>query len=510
VLFQIRINFFLKINGFIIWALKNSTYFWAKQMITKKLIMKKVLSYFMLAMVIVACSTEENTDSTIEVANIELENYKGIFTTTSGDNRGTLDVTLSQDGRSATADLTLATGEVVSIFTDQVSDSGNTKEITFTSNELSFTMTTGVEEEILEINTVTFRGAESAILASRNTERAPVNPITGTYVCDMCPAPLDNMSTQTFNLMLTTADGDSSISTQTTLDTTIFNGIGMQSSCSPVGSLTSCTIASGDGMTTTGYTAAGGPVTWSGTHIFNNEPTSVDDCSGTTGTWSWNSPVLGVVGGSFTSDALCEGTLTTLYSEDFQSFTGAGFSPMPTAGQLDSNIIIANGFSGSLSYGGTQTAGDYARGTSAGGVTTGGIYAFDVNGAGNIGLGVQPGGSDFTPGEFDFRIENTTSETLVNFMISYDLYVNNDQGRGNSLNFSYSTDNVNYTQVSSLDYTSPDASDALGFINTTRSGSFTATVPSGSFIYIRFEGNDVSGSGSRDEFAIDNIVLEGI
>ena len=34
-------------------------------------------------------------------------------------------------------------------------------------------------------------------------------------------------------------------------------------------------------------------------------------------------------------------------------------------------------------------------------------------------------------------------------------------------------------------------------------------VTSGSFIFFRFKGDDVSGGGSRDEFAIDNILLTG-
>ena len=473
------------------------------------LYMKKIISYCALTILLAACSTEENTDITSEITNLEIENYKGIFTTANGADRGTLDVILSDDGGSATADLTLSTGEVVRIFTDQVSDLGNTKEIAFTSNELSFTMTTGAEEEILEINTVSFRGAESSILASRNTERAPVTPITGTYICNMCPAPLDNMSTQTFNLMLTKADGDSAISSQTTLSTTVFNGIGLQSSCSPSGNLTTCAITSGDGMTMTGYIAAGGPVTWSGSHIFNNELTGANDCSGTSGTWSWDSPILGVVGGDFISDVACVGPLTTLYSEDFQSFTGAGFAPTPAAGQLDSDIVIANGFnSGTLNYGETQTSGDFAQGTSTGGVNTGGIYAFDVDGIGNTTLGVQPTGIDFTPGNFDFRIENTTGLAVSNFMISYNIYTNNDKNKINGLNFSYSTDNITYTPVPSLDYATPGPSDALGFVSVSRSGSFSATVANAAFIYIRFEGNEIGGTGNNDEYSLDNILLQ--
>ncbi|WP_299769874.1 hypothetical protein [uncultured Dokdonia sp.] len=472
--------------------------------------MKKVLSYFLLALIVIACSTEENIDSSTDIATLEVENYKGIFTTVNGDNRGTLDVTLSDDALSATANLTLATGEVISITTDQISNLGNTKEIIFTSNELSFTMTTGNEGETLEINTVSFRGAESSILAARNTSRAPVTPVTGTYTCTTCAGPVDNSMTQTFNFMFVTADGDSSIATQTTLGMTVYNGIGVQDNCIASGDETTCDVTSGDGMTTVGYTAGDGDVTWSGTHTFNNEATGPNDCSGISGTWSWASPLVGTVDGTFVSDVSCTEPLTTLYSEDFQSFTGAGFAPMPSAGQLDSDIVIVDGVSGSLDYGGTQTSGDFARGTSNGGVGTGGIYAFDVDGAGDTSLGAQPTGGDFTPGSFDFRIENTTGAPVSNFMISYDIYVNNNGAvnRSNSLNFSYSTDNITFTPIPALDYASPGTSDALGFVSTMRSASFSATVADGAFIYIRFESNDISGSDSRDELAIDNILLQ--
>lgn len=55
-------------------------------------------------------------------------------------------------------------------------------------------------------------------------------------------------------------------------------------------------------------------------------------------------------------------------------------------------------------------------------------------------------------------------------------------------------------------YTSPDASDTLGWHQIdSASDTIMATVASGVYLYIRREGNDVSVSGDRDEFGIDNI-----
>ena len=83
---------------------------------------------------------------------------------------------------------------------------------------------------------------------------------------------------------------------------------------------------------------------------------------------------------------------------DFTGFNGSGFSPTPLAGQLDSGIWAIDGLSdGSLTFGGTATSGDFARGTDPDAVGTGGIYAFNT-GNGDTALGIQPGGTDWSPG----------------------------------------------------------------------------------------------------------------
>jgi len=191
---------------------------------------------------------------------------------------------------------------------------------------------------------------------------------------------------------------------------------------------------------------------------------------------------------------------------DFTGFTGSGFTPSPAAGQLDSDIWRTTGFDTSVAFGGTCTSGDCARGSSTGGVSTGGVYAFNVGG-GNIALGVQPGGSDFTPGDFTLKVENTTGSTIANIYISYTIWVYNDQPRANSFNFSYSTDDTSYTSVSALDYTSPAAADSPASWNSVNRVTTLTSInlADGAFLYLKWTGNDVSGGGSRDEFALDDI-----
>jgi hypothetical protein len=140
-------------------------------------------------------------------------------------------------------------------------------------------------------------------------------------------------------------------------------------------------------------------------------------------------------------------------------FAGLGFSPTPTAGQLNSNAWSLSGIGGGLDFGETATSGTLARGTSSGGVTSIGIYAFDVGD--NLILGVQPGGSDFTPGSITLRLLNSTGQLVTAWDLAYDIFFLNDQQRGNSLNFSYSLDNASYTAVPELDFVTPADRDTV-------------------------------------------------
>lgn len=200
---------------------------------------------------------------------------------------------------------------------------------------------------------------------------------------------------------------------------------------------------------------------------------------------------------------------------DFNEFTGAGFSPgaAPASGQLDSNIWSVRGLSeGNVAFGGTNTTGDFARGTHAGGTSTGGIYAFDVDGSAavNRALGIQPTAADFNPGELVLRLVNQTSAPVSMWQIAYDVYVYNDQGRSSAFNFSYSLDDSTYVTVPGLDLTSPESADGVAaWVQNTRS----ITVATASLVginenlFLRWSTHDVSGLGSRDELALDNISI---
>lgn len=208
---------------------------------------------------------------------------------------------------------------------------------------------------------------------------------------------------------------------------------------------------------------------------------------------------------------------TTVGSNPSSAFNASGFEPNPTtAGRLNSNAWAITGWSdGNLAFGGTNTAGDYARGATTAAQTTGGIYAYTnaPHSAANPCLMVQPGGGDFAPGTITLRMVNNGTAPITSLAVSYNLYVRNDQARSSSFNFSYSVDDAVYTQVSALDYTSIAAFDALGWVLVggaapSRSTNITGlNIAPGASIYIRWSSADVAGTGSRDEFGLDDIAL---
>ena len=161
-----------------------------------------------------------------------------------------------------------------------------------------------------------------------------------------------------------------------------------------------------------------------------------------------------------------------------------------------------------MSFGETKITGDFAREKSNGGVGRGGVYAFDVGGGDNI-LGVQPGGSDFTPGTFQLKRTNQTGSAVTEVAVSYDIWTYNDQDRSNSLNFSYSiTYTTPYTSVPDLDYTTPITADTSPtWVKTSRSVTITVSLDPGDDLYLQWTGDDVSGSNYRDEYGIDNVYV---
>lgn len=188
------------------------------------------------------------------------------------------------------------------------------------------------------------------------------------------------------------------------------------------------------------------------------------------------------------------------------AFNGNGFTHSPTAGQINSDALIVNGLSdGDMTFGNDYTTGDYTRGTTSGGETTGGIYAADV-GAGNMVLAFQPTDNDLTEGSLVMKLQNNAGNPITELVVEYTIYEYNDQNRSNYIYFKHSSDNVAYTQIASLNYFTTEASTGGGWTATQKTTTITGlSIANGDFYYLQWETDDNSGSGSRDEIALDDI-----
>jgi hypothetical protein len=190
-------------------------------------------------------------------------------------------------------------------------------------------------------------------------------------------------------------------------------------------------------------------------------------------------------------------------------FNGSGFTPTPSSGQLDSDAWKTTGMSeGNTAFGDSNSSEDFAKGDSSGGVSSGGFYAFETL-TSNYSLGFQPTGSDFSPGTITLRTQNQTGATITAIYLSYIIYVLNNEDRTNTLNFEYSTDDTTYTPVGSLDFTSTETQDGSpSWISNNRSTNVSGlSIADGEYFYLRWASDNVGGSGSQDEFAIDDITL---
>lgn len=187
-------------------------------------------------------------------------------------------------------------------------------------------------------------------------------------------------------------------------------------------------------------------------------------------------------------------------------FDGSGFQPVPVNGQLDSNSWKITGFDeGDLNFEGNQLGSntDFTRGVSVGGVTPGGIYAFKIGTS--ICLGVQSSGADFTPGTITLKLQNKTGATINELKLDFDIFVHNNENRSSRFNLSYSDDGINFTN--GVTFSSEEAKNSFSFWKKfeQQEDITSLSIAPNAYYYLKWTSEDVSGSGSRDEFGLDNI-----
>lgn len=193
-------------------------------------------------------------------------------------------------------------------------------------------------------------------------------------------------------------------------------------------------------------------------------------------------------------------------SIDFSNYTGTGVAPDPTGGELNSNNWSILGMSdGPIGFGDSSSDGDFEGQTDGTGATGGGLYSYN-NGT-STSLWVQPTSSDFTPGALILKLNNATGATVTSINLDYMLHVLNDGERSNSFNLTYSPDGNEFFTLPSVDYNSEEMPDGSlqSFNRFVAISDFN--LPDGQDFYLQWTSDDVSGSGSRDEFGLSNILI---
>lgn len=188
-------------------------------------------------------------------------------------------------------------------------------------------------------------------------------------------------------------------------------------------------------------------------------------------------------------------------------------SSNPQAGELDTDAwdyfydgSTANAIGTASSFPGTLPTGN---GYAEGGAMITGANATAING--QFAFGFQPTGGHFTAGNLTLRVQNNTGAAMEQLAVAYQVGVFNDMARSNSFTLYWSASNTagSYAPIASTQVASPaDADPVPQWVATPVSATINGfNVPNGGFLYLRWVGDDISGSGTRDEFAITGITL---
>jgi hypothetical protein len=241
--------------------------------------------------------------------------YKGIFATQNSKFRGIFELTLPRGkgdlnelNKAAFGTITMQTGEVFEAQAEKLTQKSADFKLVFGSEDLTFTFTLDENNNPL-ITDVVFQGQSAAILAAQETEDSPVTPVTGTYVCTNCQDQNSSISgielnneERTFNMLLTTADGNTNISIQALVGILVDTQLLVNESCTSNGQYTFCVIKSGDNLTTE-------PITWTGIHRYTAEGSESAKCSDISGVFDFTSSDFGSIKGEFNSDKTCPDTI---------------------------------------------------------------------------------------------------------------------------------------------------------------------------------------------------------
>jgi len=275
--------------------------------------------------------TEEPEKNIVEEISGTSTVYKGIFATQNSKFRGIFELKLPRGkgdlnelNKAAFGTITMQTGEVFEAQADKLIQKSADFKLVFESEDLTFTFSLDKNNNPL-ITDVVFQGQSAAILAAQETEDSPVTPVTGTYVCTNCQDQNSSISgielnneKRTFNMLLTTADGNTNISIQALVGILVDTQLLVNESCTSNEEYTFCVIKSGENLTTE-------PIKWTGVHRYTAEGSESTRCSGISGVFEYTSSDFGSIKGEFNSDKTCPNK--TYFVSPRGNDTNTGISP---------------------------------------------------------------------------------------------------------------------------------------------------------------------------------------
>ena len=271
--------------------------------------MNKLLKLMLVFCLIFSCTQETDEQQNpgepeVRIAQNQFDTshlgvYKGLFATNDGMIRGTVEVTLTPSNQGI-AKITLSSGEQFELKSSRVKLTVDNKvsNLRFSSeglNAINVNLEFSVNADGSQpaISNVAFDNQASDILIAKNLSRAPLAPITGTYVRTAGSGGFPNTA-RTWNIMSIGEGAGQTFALQIAFGGRVYNSPAAnntQTNCSDGAGLTSCDV---DGTAS----ILGYDVLFSGTHAYSLG--STQSCSSVSGTWV--APEFGNSSGTFASD----------------------------------------------------------------------------------------------------------------------------------------------------------------------------------------------------------------
>ena len=272
--------------------------------------MKKIVTLLFIAAVAFSCSTDEAINDTNIESNAELliskyDNsnfgvYKGTFAALNTQGRGLVQIEINEQGQRASIVMEDNT-EIKFVASTDLTLGADSGAIQFKSAAGSFDFLVGADGSSPKVFNVELNGNNGDVVLVKETSRAPVTTVTGTFGCFDCPehpyfGNPDNADNLAWNIIFQgDGTGEDIITTQVMVGPRTETAVGFQNN--PYLTLGDYTLCEVGGSTTFG---AVGLVQWSGTHTY----TTSRDCSSLIAVWNFQTATYDI-SGWITSDERC-------------------------------------------------------------------------------------------------------------------------------------------------------------------------------------------------------------